>query len=369
MSAMNELTKMIMIGGFLGSGKTTLMNCAADLLAAKGIHVGLITNDQATALVDTGFLKRSTGAITKEVSGSCFCCNFPGLEEAVHEIASQIGTGIILAEPVGSCTDLSATVIQPLKDKLRNCVVIAPISVLVDPVKLEDILAGGNSGLHRSSAYIVSKQLEEADLILINKIDSISAEKALALKKEAQKQYPHARILLISALNGTGVEEWLNEVISSHAAGTHLIDVDYDTYAEGEAVLGWLNTTVKITDGRCDWLAFARDLLAMASDTFTALHAPIGHVKLLIEGKNCFIAGNLTGGPETISVRGTASTESQVELTFNARVQLPPMMLEEKTKEIIRLACEGKGTPEFVLIRSLSPGRPNPTFRYDEIIS
>lgn len=358
-----------MIGGFLGSGKTTLMKRAADMLATKGNRVGLITNDQATALVDTGFLKRSTGIVTKEVSGSCFCCNFPGLEGAVDSLISQIGTGIILAEPVGSCTDLSATIMQPLKDKLRDRLVISPISVLADPVKLEDILAGGNSGLHRSSAYIVSKQMEEADLILINKIDLISKERATKLKKEALKQYPHAKVLLISALEGTGVEEWLDEVLSSKAAGTHLIDVDYDTYAEGEAVLGWLNTTVKITDATCDWLDFAKSLLKMTSDEFSALHAPVGHVKLMIEGKDCFITGNLTGGPETLYVRGTTSTESQVELTFNARVQLSPVKLEEKTREIIARICEGKGKPEIEIMRSLMPGRPKPTYRYDDVIS
>jgi hypothetical protein len=54
---------------------------AAVLLKQRGKDVGLITNDQASNLVDTSLLK-SSGNVVYEVSGSCFCCNFPGFAEA-----------------------------------------------------------------------------------------------------------------------------------------------------------------------------------------------------------------------------------------------------------------------------------------------
>ena len=84
-------SRIILIGGFLGSGKTTLMHRVAAMLSENGTKVGLITNDQATALVDTGYLERSAGTFTEEVSGSCFCCNFPGLEGAIDSLLGKIG--------------------------------------------------------------------------------------------------------------------------------------------------------------------------------------------------------------------------------------------------------------------------------------
>ncbi len=361
-------SRIILIGGFLGSGKTTLMHRVAAMLSENGTKVGLITNDQATALVDTGYLERSAGTFTEEVSGSCFCCNFPGLEGAIDSLLGKIGEGIILAEPVGSCTDLSATIMQTLKDRCADRLVISPLSVLADPEKLTDILAGGNAGLHRSSAYIVSKQFEEADYILINKIDTLSEEQAQTLKEKTAAQYPLAKVLLISGKNGTGVQDWLDDLLQQDAAGTHLIDVDYDTYAEGEAVLGWLNTTVRLTNASCDWKAFAEELLKAACTACTAADAPVGHIKLMIEGETCFLVGNLTGGMETLSVRGASSNEPAVTLTFNARAQMSPESLEEMVRGLIGKACEGKAEASYLVMESLMPGRPAPTYHYEEVI-
>ena len=70
-AAMNPV-RMVLIGGFLGAGKTTLMAQAGRKLAARGKQVGFITNDQAADLVDTAMLKQ-TGFEVKEVAGACFC--------------------------------------------------------------------------------------------------------------------------------------------------------------------------------------------------------------------------------------------------------------------------------------------------------
>lgn len=125
-------SKLILVGGFLGAGKTSLLWKASQLLDQQGARVGMITNDQATNLVDTAFLQRGRGLV-REVSGSCFCCNFNGFADAVSYIAEKNPGGVILAEPVGSCTDLSATLMQPLKDQYTDTVDLAPLTVLADP--------------------------------------------------------------------------------------------------------------------------------------------------------------------------------------------------------------------------------------------
>src|SRR5687767_3051730 len=98
-------TKLIFVGGFLGAGKTTLLWAAAQRLASHGQRVGLITNDQAPHLVDTGLLARQ-GFDVREVAGSCFCCNFNALIHAASALKKNIEADVLIGEPVGSCTDL-----------------------------------------------------------------------------------------------------------------------------------------------------------------------------------------------------------------------------------------------------------------------
>ena len=64
--------RYLMLGGFLGAGKTTAVAKLAERLTAQGHRVGLITNDQGKELVDTAML-RSRGFATEEIPGGCFC--------------------------------------------------------------------------------------------------------------------------------------------------------------------------------------------------------------------------------------------------------------------------------------------------------
>ena len=107
--------RFVMIGGFLGAGKTTTMARLARSYRARNQRVGLVTNDQAQDLADTTSL-RAQGLPVEEVPGACFCCRFDDLVDRVGRLESGQRPDVILAEPVGSCTDLVATVVQPLKD-------------------------------------------------------------------------------------------------------------------------------------------------------------------------------------------------------------------------------------------------------------
>jgi len=133
--------KTIIVGGFLGAGKTTLLAQAADLLAQRGRRVGLLTNDQAPDLVDTAYLKQQ-GFTVGEVCGGCFCCQFEKFLLASHQLLDDHAPEILLAEPVGSCTDISATVIQPLKKMAAHRFQVAPFSVVVDPLRLREAALG-----------------------------------------------------------------------------------------------------------------------------------------------------------------------------------------------------------------------------------
>src|SRR6516162_11296580 len=96
--------RFVMVGGFLGAGKTTTLARLARFYMGRGQRVGIVTNDQAQDLVDTNSL-REQGFPVEEVAGACFCCKFNDLLGKVESLQSANRPDVVLAEPVGSCTD------------------------------------------------------------------------------------------------------------------------------------------------------------------------------------------------------------------------------------------------------------------------
>jgi len=83
------------VGGFLGSGKTTAITWASKLLMAQGKRVGVVTNDQGKYLVDTAFFQLSNIPAV-EVTGGCFCCNYDDLEKRINQLKETQQPDVIL---------------------------------------------------------------------------------------------------------------------------------------------------------------------------------------------------------------------------------------------------------------------------------
>ncbi len=362
--------RMILVGGFLGAGKTTLLHQAANRLAARGKRVGLITNDQAPDLVDTGLLVQQ-GMPVGEAAGSCFCCNFSGLIQAAEALGKDVQADVLIAEPVGSCTDLSATILQPLKEKFVNTFSLAPLTVVTDPYRLMEVHTTNSRRLHDSAAYIFRKQLEEADLILINKCDLLNSEDAQAARDLLGIHYPDTPVRMVSALTGEGVDEWLDALQGE--VGRRVLEIDYDTYAEGEAVLGWLNGAVTLTSAgdAPRWRDFLADFMKELHEPFQQRSVEVGHVKTLLwsGSQRCFASLTRTNGE--VGLRGEIEPNiGQAEMIINARAEMPPEDLEELVRQRLNTCCERHGLqPRIVQIRSLRPGRPVPTYRYESTVS
>ena len=145
---------------------------AAGTAHGPGQTRGIVTNDQAQDLVDTHSL-REQGFPVEEVAGACFCCKFDDLLTKIGSLETSQHPDVILAEPVGSCTDLVATVVQPIKDLYGKRFSVAPYAVMFKPSHGLKILRNeSGSGFSPKAAYIFRKQLEEADAILLNRIEN-----------------------------------------------------------------------------------------------------------------------------------------------------------------------------------------------------
>ncbi len=362
--------RYIMIGGFLGAGKTTAVARLAQALTARGLKVGLITNDQGSALVDTAAL-RARGFATEEIPGGCFCCRFNSLMEAAQRLDTGARPDVFIAEPVGSCTDLAATVTYPLRRIYGDQYSIAPLSVLVDPSRARRIFgldAGGR--FSPKVEYIYRKQLEEADLIVISKKDTIDEERLRELRTALEAEYPARKVLEVSARVGTNLDDWFERLENVESAEGPIMEVDYDLYAEGEALLGWLNATVQL---RASEAFDANEVLQrLAGEIQELLPAPdtqIAHLKMTFspDGAVSGIAAiNLVDNdlvPE-LGMMLDGPVESG-QLIVNLRAENAPELLKEAvTTAVAHLKVAAPGLrADLEHIEAFRPGKPMPTHR------
>src|SRR5450432_2380324 len=183
--------KIHLLSGFLGSGKTTAIQQASYKLLQQGIKTGVITNDQGIRLVDGDFFK-SLSIPGRQVVNGCFCCNYNDLETSIQSLIETNETEVIFAESVGSCTDIVATVLKPLLH-FRPAAQVT-VSIFAD-VRLLQMILGDTNLFDETVNYIYLKQLEEAGIIVINKIDLISKEQLTEIKGLMQEKYG-SKILL-----------------------------------------------------------------------------------------------------------------------------------------------------------------------------
>lgn len=358
--------RFVMVGGFLGAGKTTSLSRLAREYMAQGQRIGLVTNDQAQNLVDTNSL-RAQGFAVEEVPGACFCCKFDELVGKVGELEAHERPDVILAEPVGSCTDLVATVIQPLKDLYKTRFTVAPYAVLFKPSHGLRILRNEGAGFSPKAAYIFRKQLEEADAIVVNRIDEVKPVELAQLRELLAEQFPGTPVIALSAKTGQGFEGLIELLKQDGNFGRKILDIDYDTYAEGEAELGWLNSSIHV---RAD-TPFDLDSLLVAivnglASTLRRQGAEVAHLKVIGLDDGAFGVANLVSNI-TQSELSLASNSKvrEADVIVNARVAADPAVLDKEVRRVVTKSCaEWEIEPTFRESQSLRPGRPTPTHRY-----
>ena len=364
----------ILIGGFLGAGKTTTVARLARHFVGQGRRVAIVTNDQTTDLVDTHSLQQQ-GYHVGEVAGACFCCNFDELTATVEKLSAEERPDVILAEPVGSCTDLVATVIRPLVDVYRQPFEMKPYGVIIKPSHGLRILkgagggtAGEKSGFSPKAAYIFEKQIEEADFVVINRIDELTPGQVGELSSLLESRFPGRPIVRVSARTGEGFEEYLNTLAQTGTYGRRVMEVDYDLYAEGEAELGWLNSNITVRSLSSQSFSLDRLLLSVVGGLKTELadeQAETAHLKAIGLWEGFYGVANLVSSfTEPELSLPSHSNVKEAQLVVNARVAIDPDRLAELVRKVVHESCTATGAEaEILSVQSFRPGRPVPTHR------
>lgn len=362
----------IMVGGFLGAGKTTALLRLAEHLTSAGRRVGLITNDQSTGLVDTT-LAESRGYPVEEITGGCFCCRFNSLTAAAEKLTADATPDVFLAEPVGSCTDLRASVQYPLRRLYGDEYRVAPLSVLVDPVRALRVL-GLEPGPAFSSKvlYVYRTQLDEAEVIVVNKRDLVDADRLVRLEAGLRAAFPSADVLSVSARTGEGLDAWFARIVGAESDSRRAPDVDYDEYADGEALLGWYNGTFRLDaiDGRdgFDGNAFLADFAGRIRDRLTAAGLEVAHFKMTLapdDDLGDLGAINLVANdrePELSHRLQDALAAG--ELIVNLRAEGSPDDLQALVTAVLQTSAAARTARATAVHQEhFRPARPSPTHR------
>ena len=344
---------IVVVGGFLAAGKTTLILAAARELEHLGRRCAVILNDQGTELVDTR-LAGLHGLRFGEVTGGCFCCRLSDLVNVAERLRAH-APEVIFAEPVGSCADIVATVLRPFleyRDRYR----IAPFTVLVDPGRAED-LSQSDSSPHLN--YLFAKQIEEADILCFTKADLHPSPPQIPLLAEAGRP-----VRQVSSVTGQGVLAWLDEILSGtlRTSGQSL-NIDYQQYAHAEAALAWLNLQATFEP---EIPASPAMVLGPFLDSLDQQLAKAGiaivHLKAIVSSSSGYVKGALSGNGQEPRIEGTldASPAPRHDLLLNLRALGEPQHAREIVeKELGKLA----GRLTALELNCFSPAPPKPEKR------
>ena len=209
------MTKIDIISGFLGAGKTTLIK---KLLAEAfpGEKLVLIENEFGEISIDGGFLKES-GVQISEMSSGCICCSLVGdFGEALKDVQAQFAPDRILIEPsgVGKLSDVITAVENVTKE--NGDMVLNSFVTVADASKVKVYM--------KNFGEFYNNQVENAGTIILSRTQKLSAEKLEAAVKLLREKNADAAILttpwdqlagktILSAIQRTSMADELMEQV------------------------------------------------------------------------------------------------------------------------------------------------------------
>jgi hypothetical protein len=170
----------------------------------------------------------------------------------------------------------------------------------------------------------------------------------------------------MSAKTGLGFDALVEFIEQRGCFGQRVMDVDYDTYAVGEAELGWLNSSLVVTATKAFSLdELLLDIIARLQSSLDEIGAETAHLKAIGMSAGLYGVANLVSSfsPPELSLPSRGQVR-EAQLVVNARVATAPETLTEHVKRAVHAECSAHGAvAEFQQTQSFRPGRPVPTHR------
>jgi G3E family GTPase len=307
---------------------------------------------------------KSLDVNVREVASSCFCCNYQQLDTHLQSLREKDQPDIVFAESVGSCTDLIATIAKPLHITRPEVEIV--ISVFADVELLASLLEGRSSFIAESVRYIYKKQLEEADLLILNKKDLLSAKQLDEVTEKIKSEYPGKIILIQNSFVAQDISKWLETIKQfNQLTERPSLEIDYDVYGDGEAKLAWLDKSITIHTSNKEALFVANKIMGAAFNIIQSRRLFIGHLKFFVETDEYREKVSFTTTSTSADLKLWDQEANSVRVIINARVETDPDALEKLIDEVLRNA---ERVYNCTIVNgnwaAFKPGYPRPTHRF-----
>ena len=256
--------RFMVVSGFLGAGKTTTMIALAEHMNKTFGETAIIANDLGANLVDTN-LTQTSGCTVAEIASGCICYQMDNTVDQIRRLRDKDGAVFVMSDIPGCGVGALDHVYHRLANDNADEFTLSPFTVVVDPERLRMIMPErADINLPEELVYLLKLQLEEADLVVLNKADLLAPEDVERYVDFLHAACPDIPVLVISALERTGIEE-LAEFITTHETALKNFSVrNNQEFADAEAKLTWYNRRLylKTNDGgKIDCNAVVGDLI------------------------------------------------------------------------------------------------------------
>lgn len=197
---------MIVIAGFLGSGKTTLvLSSVKDIYERYGKKVAVVVNDFGTIGID-GKVMEKYGLQVKELAAGCVCCTLgPSLLITIKEIYENIHPDVIIVEPTGIANPEAVVAVLYQAEEEWVPEKISSV-VIVDAHRFPVLMKAFERPL--------KNQLNNSDFVVINKIDTVDENALSEIKAKIDELAPGKPVICASASLNKNVSEIVDRLVN-----------------------------------------------------------------------------------------------------------------------------------------------------------
>ncbi len=343
-------TKYMVTSGFLGAGKTTSMIAFARDINRRSLgSAAIIANDLGAGnIVDAEFCA-AAGVMTLPVSGGCICYQHDNLVSRMRQLEGA-GADVIFSDIPGCGIGARDHVYIELEENETGQFDLLPFTCIVDPERLRMIMPEeADINLPEEMKFLLDAQMAEADLIVLNKTDTIAGEVKERIVEFIRSIYPKTPVMTMSAMTGDGVSRVVDYLLANRSKAEHReIGYESEAFIEAENRLSWFNTRVFMQqrqDMNIDFNSVITDIFEGIRAGLKKHDGNVPHLKMFAadseEELTDFFKASMIGVDYDVEYdRRLDRKYSALSLIINARCAADPVVMADIVDEAVDSVSE-----------------------------